>query len=529
MPSRLKDLLKPLETSGAVSTAFRRGIEREALRVDADGSLSRSPHPAFLGSKLCHPQITTDFSESQLEFVTPAYNDIKPMLANLDEIHRYVYGGLDDQLLWSSSMPCVLHNDISIPLAQYGNSNLGRLKTTYRNGLGLRYGRAMQTICAVHYNFSFTDDFWNHLQSLEQDSSDISEYKSRRYFDLMRNFRRYSWLMVYLFGSSPAICNTFVKGRPHDLTQFDEGTLYAEGATSLRSGNLGYQSDAQKGLIGICYNSLSNYVKTLTKAITTSHKDYQRIGFRESDEYLQVNTNVLQSEAEFYTTIRAKRVPPAGANFLDVLMKEGVEYVEIRLLDVDPYDPLGISEEQIHFLDLFMLYCLLEESPAHDDSMCKLVNENLSNTVYRGRIPDLKLQDGNTQRTLKDWGKSLLTNMSAVADLLDKTNASTNFTSSLNAQIEKLDNVDKTPSARILADMSNQSIPFFRFAMNQSIKHKTYFQSHPLTKDRHSYYETIAKDSFLSQAKIESSENESFPAYLKKIEQGYLDLLSRLK
>lgn len=529
MSSRLKDLLKSLETSGTVATSIRRGIEREALRVDPDGGLARSPHPVFLGSKLCHPQITTDFSESQLEFVTPVFNDIKSMLTNLDEIHRYVHGGLEDQLLWSASMPCVLHNDTNIPLAQYGNSNLGQLKTTYRNGLGLRYGRAMQTICAVHYNFSFADDFWNHLQKLEQDTSDTSAYKSRRYFDLMRNFRRYSWLLVYLFGSSPAVCNTFVKGRPHDLTQFDEGTLYAEGATSLRSGNLGYESDAQKGLIGICYNSLSNYVKTLTQAITTSHKDYQNIGLREGDEYLQVNTNVLQSEAEFYTTIRAKRVPAAGANFLDVLMKEGVEYVEIRLLDVDPYDPLGISEEQIHFLDLFMLYCLLEESPVHNDAMCKLVDENLSKTVYQGRIPDLKLQDENTERTLKDWGMSLLTKMSAVADLLDKTNATTNFTRSLNAQIEKLEDVDKTPSARILADMSNQSIPFFRFAMNQSIKHKSYFQSHPLPNDRRSYFETIANDSFLHQAEIESLDKESFPRYLKKIEQGYLDLLSRLK
>lgn len=523
--SDYKSLLKSLETSGAIASSFNRGIEREALRVDPDGGLARSPHPAFLGSKLCNPQITTDFSEAQLELITPVHKNVSAMLDSLDSTHRFVYSGLDEQLLWASSMPCVLSDDDTIPLAQYGTSNLGQLKTTYRRGLGSRYGRAMQTICAVHYNFSFDDSFWDRLQSLEKNDSEKSEYRTKRYFDLMRNFRRFSWLLVYLFGASPAVCNTFVKGRAHNLVQFDEGTLFSEGATSLRNGNLGYQSDTQKGLIDICYNSLSNYVRTLANAVTSSHQKYTEMGLKDGEDYLQVNTNILQSEAEFYSTIRAKRVPAPGENFLEVLLNKGVEYVEVRLLDIDPYEPLGVSEEQIHFLDSFLLYCLLEESPIHDDRTCNLVNENLAQTVTQGRKPGVKLDDGETRTTIGDWGLHILEQMSDIATSLDRTNDTASHTASLRTQIDKLYDPEKTPSAKILADMTRESIPFFRFAMNKSKEHRFFLRERPLSTEQQAFFERMATESVQRQAEIEAADKISFSRYLENIDQDYHKLL----
>ena len=220
------------KASAAELLTFNRGIEREALRVSPAGSLAQTPHPAAFGSKLTHPKVTTDFSEAQLELITPVVRSTRAAIDDLDQIHRYLYKELGDELLWSASMPCVLENDDVIPLAYYGTSNLGRLKTTYRSGLGYRYGRAMQTICAVHYNFSFADSFWQWLKSAENSDESDKDYTTRRYFDLMRNFRRWSWLLTYLFGASPAVCNSFVQQREHELIRFDEGTFYLPHATS---------------------------------------------------------------------------------------------------------------------------------------------------------------------------------------------------------------------------------------------------------------------------------------------------------
>jgi glutamate--cysteine ligase len=201
-----KELLQNLETHfESQAFIFSRGIERETLRVDDKGNLSNKDHPVGLGSKLTHPLITTDFSEAQLELITPVAQSIDETIKKLNDTHRFVYQHMDDEILWASSMPCILQGDGDIPLARYGNSNLGKLKTTYRNGLSIRYGRSMQTICAVHYNFSFSDTLWQGLAKMEAKEDSLS-FRSERYFDLMRNFRRYSWLAIYLTGASPAVC-----------------------------------------------------------------------------------------------------------------------------------------------------------------------------------------------------------------------------------------------------------------------------------------------------------------------------------
>ncbi|XOV86287.1 MAG: glutamate--cysteine ligase [Pseudomonadota bacterium] len=502
---------------------FRRGVERETLRVDLQGNLARTPHPAFLGSKLTHPSITTDFSESQLELITPVANSIDETLATLDEVHRFVAQGLSNEVLWSASMPCVLQGDNTIPLAMYGSSNLARLKTTYRHGLGQRYGRAMQTICAVHYNFSFPDSFWTLLASVEGELAS-KEYKSRRYFDLMRNFRQLSWLPVYLFGASPAVCNSFVKGREHNLVRFDEGSLYAPGATSLRSGNLGYQSDTQGGMLHICYNSLENYVSTLARAICTPHEPYLAAGVKVGNEYLQVNGNVLQSEAEFYTTIRAKCVPPKGENFLRHLKENGVEYLEVRLLDVNPYLPTGIDATQIRFLDLLLLHCLLTPSPEHDDERCNLVNRNLQRVVWEGRNTSTMLDDGDTTRSVPTWGLEVIAALQPLAELLDRDSGNTAYAESLKVQQQKLNDTAFTPSSRVLEDMRAESIPFFRFAMNKAMSHTAGFVEAGLPKDRLDYFKELSRESVEAQHSIEAQDNLSFGEYLTRINAAYQDL-----
>lgn len=522
--SPISSALKEASKQDPSLLVFNHGIEREALRVTPEGQLATTPHPAFLGSKLTHPKVTTDFSESQLELITPVHQSPAAALNELDEVHRYIYSGLKEEILWSASMPCVLKADDDIPLAYYGESNLGQLKKTYRSGLGYRYGRGMQTICAVHYNFSFPEKFLDWLHAAEQSTETATEFRNRRYFDLMRNFRRYSWLLTYLFGASPAVCNSFLKGKQHSLLSLDEGTAFLPNATSLRSGNLGYQSNTQSENMNICYNGLENYVSTLANAICTEYAPYQDIGLLVDNEYRQVNTNILQSEAEFYSSIRAKRVPGKGENFLACLLEQGVQYIEVRLLDVNPYLPLGIDEQQIKFLDSFLLFCLLSDSPEHDDQLCREVTENSAATVYEGRNSELMLNDQGQSISLREWGSALLTDIAETAALLD-TDADDSYRESVAVQLGRLENPVLTPSGSILRDMETDQIPFFRFAMDKALEHERYFKSQPFTPALKDKYEALAKKSIEDQAIIDDSDTQTFDQYLIKVAQEYRPLM----
>ena len=270
---------------------LRRGIEKESLRVGPDASLAETPHPPALGSALAHPHITTDFSEAQLELITGVHTDAGACVQELTEIHQFVYRNIGDEMLWCSSMPCKLPADDAIPIGQYGRSNSGRLKTVYRTGLAWRYGRRMQTISGIHYNFS------------------LEGMTSEGYFALIRNFRRIAWLPIYLFGASPAVCSSFVAGRGHELQKLGEGTLYLPHATSLRMGRLGYQSDAQSSL-HVSYNSLASYGASLYEALTRPYPAYEKIGIKGPDgEYRQLATTLLQIERD----LTADRIALADA------------------------------------------------------------------------------------------------------------------------------------------------------------------------------------------------------------------------
>src|SRR3954462_13735187 len=323
---------------------IRRGIEKESLRVRPDGTLAQTLHSQALGAALTHPHITTDFSESQLELITGAHTSVERCLEELTHIHQVVYKHIGDEVLWCASMPCNLPSDHLIPIGRYGTSNVGRAKTVYRLGLAHRYGRRMQAISGIHYNFS------------------LPGVSSEEYFALIRNFRRRSWLLLYLFGASPAVCSSFVAGRPHELQELAPGTMYAPHGTSLRMGRLGYQSAAQASL-AVSYNSLKSYTASLFDALTKPYAPYEKIGILKNNEYLQLNTTLLQIENEFYSTVRPKRRIKRGERPLHALRERGVEYVEVRLMDLDPFEAIGISPQTVRLLDVFLLHCALAESP----------------------------------------------------------------------------------------------------------------------------------------------------------------------
>src|SRR5581483_5609206 len=281
-----------------LAEGLQRGIEKESLRVRPDGDLATTSHPVELGAALTHPHITTDFSEAQVELITGVNATARSCLDELTRIHQFVYRHIGDEMLWAGSMPCSLPDEAAIPIARYGRSNVARAKEVYRTGLSHRYGRRMQMISGVHYNFSLPEHIWPVADLGKPDQA---------YFALIRNFRRHVWLIMYLFGASPAVCACFVEGRTHDLQELAPGTMYLPYATSLRMGRLGYLSAAQDAL-AVSYNDLASYAASLRDALTQPYPAYEQIGIRDGEQYHQLATSLLQIENEFYSTIRAKRV-----------------------------------------------------------------------------------------------------------------------------------------------------------------------------------------------------------------------------
>jgi len=487
------------------------GIERECLRVDGDGQLALTPHPAALGSALTHAQITTDYSESLLEFITPAEPDPATTLNDLEQTHRFVYSKLDGEYLWSPSMPCALPDEETIPIARYGSSHIGELKYVYRKGLALRYGKTMQCIAGIHYNFSLPEALWQLQQQAEGDDRSARDYQSARYIALIRNFRRYSWLLMYLFGSSPALHQGFMRGRPHQLQQLDADTLYLPYATSLRMSDLGYQSSAQSGLTP-CYNNLSSYTDSLRQAVGTPYPAYVEIGAKKDGEWLQLNTNVLQIENEYYSNIRPKRVTYSGERPIQALMARGVQYVEVRCLDINPFLPLGIDLPEARFLDAFLLFCALQDSPLLEGGECRTCTDNFLKVVKEGRRPGLHLQRQGKPVELQAWASELLEQIQPLAELLDQSQASDEHHQALQAQRAKVADVSLTPSAQVLAQLQ-QGESFTQFALRQSRAHADYFRSQPLSPEQQEAFEASVAQSLREQAELEAQQQGDFDSF----------------
>ena len=362
------------------------GLEKETLRVGPDGKIAQTPHPHALGSALTHPYITTDYSEALTEIITPPFDNPLDALAFLRDTQAFVYRHLGDEILWATSMPCVMAGDTNIPIANYGHSNAGIMKTAYRRGLGHRYGRSMQVIAGVHFNYSVPEVFWPAYQQIEGDTSSLQDFISDQYFALIRNLLRFGWLVPYLFGASPAVCKSFLAGKQTALEEFDDNTFYETFATSLRMGDIGYQNNKEKAIgVRANYDSLQTYIESLSAAINTPYPGYEKFGICINGEFQQLNTNILQIENEYYSTVRPKQLLRGNEKPTLALKKRGIRYIELRSLDVNAFDPLGINDRQVYFLEIFMLFCLLHESPGFTNDEQAAIDRNELLTAHQGR------------------------------------------------------------------------------------------------------------------------------------------------
>ena len=493
------------------------GVEKESLRVSPDGSISYHPHPVSTGAALTNPYITTDYSEALVEFITPPFEHIEQVLQFLRDTQTFVYGELGDEILWATSMPCVVSGETSIPLAQYGSSNAATMKTVYRRGLGHRYGRTMQVIAGVHFNYSLPDSFWNLYQKSENDEQPLQDFISEQYFSQIRNLQRYGWLVPYLFGASPAVCKSFLGGAETTLEEFDANTYYEPYATSLRMGDIGYQNNKESEIgIKACYRNVDAYIQSLEYAINTESPEYKTIGVKKNDRYEQLNANILQIENEYYSTVRPKQILQGNEKPTIALKKRGVQYVELRSLDVNAFDPLGINETQLRFLEAFMVFCLLQESPQICFSEREEIDKNELDVAHRGRDPELKLSRDAAPCSLKEWGLELCGMMKGICELLDQSHEKSPYIEALNQQIEKIKNPDLTPSAKMLKEMKDNDEAFYHFARRMSQQHYEYFGGIELDSERKEFFIKQAKISIEQQREIERQDTVSFDEYLEQ-------------
>ncbi len=504
-----------LEAHPNVLKGICRGIERETLRVKPNGHLTESNHPKPLGSALKHKWITTDFAETLLEFITPVDKNIEHMLAFLRDIHRYVARKLDEERMWPFSMPCLIEDAERIVLAQYGSSNIGRMKTLYRRGLKNRYGALMQTIAGIHYNFSLPMTFWQEWDEVK-DTASRKEKISIGYLRLIRNYYRFGWVIPYLFGASPAISSSFLQGKKIELPFKTDGngTLWMPYATSLRLSNLGHTNKLQNG-IGITFNSLEGYVETLKTAIKTPSKEYAAIGTKNAaGNWIQLNTNVLQIENELYMPIRPKRITLAGEGLSDALLRGGIEYIEIRSLDINPFSAIGVDAQQLRFLDLFLIWCILADAPemCANELLCN--RKNWNRVVLEGRKPNQMILSGcsDTEYSLVEVGKALFADLYRVAEVFDNTQYSTHYQQVCDQLVGFFDNPELTYSARILHLIKENGITSTGVALAEQYRQVLCTELLEVVSEEDFFRQ--ARESVLAQKQLEEGETVDFETFL---------------
>jgi glutamate--cysteine ligase len=299
--------------------------------------------------------------------------------------------------------------------------------------------------------------------------------------------------------------------------------------TSLRMGRLGYQSDAQASL-AVSYNSLEGYAASLHDALTRPWPAYQALGtLNPGGDYIQLATSLLQIENEFYGTIRPKRTIYQGERPLHALRERGVEYVEVRLMDLDPFEPVGINVQTMRFLDVFLLHCLGSESPPDTPQEIAELARNQHLTAARGREPGLQLQRGGQPVVLADWGRELIEACEPIARALDAAHGCSDYSAAVASARMALDDPDRLPSARVLAEMAaRHDNSFLRFVRARSQQTRQDLLALSWTPQQQLRYELMARKSLEDQKAIEAADTMPFEIFRQQyVSPARLGLPSR--
>ena len=517
MLADIEQQLKRLTNHSALSLLKigKIGLEKESLRADRSGMIAQTDHPKSLGSALTHPYITTDYSEALLEFVTPAFDDGADAINFLEKIHQFVYPNLSNECIWPASMPCRLAGEQSIRIAEYGTSNLGLMKNVYRRGLGYRYGKIMQVISGIHLNISMPDDFWTPWQAICEDKSELQHFINEQYFCAIRNLQRIGWLVPYLFGASPVVDESFTHQGVTNLKQFDDHTLYSPYATSLRLGDIGY-TNLRENEIGVkaCYDNLNEYIKCLTRAIETPYLPYEEVGVKVNGEYRQLNANILQIENEYYSTVRPKQIARRKEKPTHALRDRGVQYIEIRSIDLNPFSPVGITTEQVRFIEVLFIYCLLGKCSIIDRQEREEIDINEYEVAHHGRKPKLSLRRCGESISLQAWCREIFDALMLIARHMDQVHTSDQYTEAVSTFVPAIDSIEATYSAQMVDRMRQRGLSYYQLVAEIDTKYCKHFNSMKLDEDDLTIFNQSVTQSLDEQRSLEQTDETDFDTFL---------------
>lgn len=529
---RTESLVASLDPS--VLDSRKIGLEKESLRVTAAGGISQTDHPHALGAALTHPSITTDFSEALLEMVTPPCDSAAQALDYLTVIHQFIAARLpENEHIWNTSMPCILRGGESVRIGEYGTSHSGRMKHAYRRGLGLRYGRRMQAIAGVHFNFSMPESAWALRQDLlsgksldssfdyttvRPEFSDEQQTQARTdgYFQMMQNLMRIGWVIPYLFGASPAICSTFLApGEGEEFEIWNQSTRYAPYGTSLRMGKIGYRYREDEPIdLSVRHTDIDAYIEDIIGHVSTEHEPYKNLGIKDADgEYQQLSAARLQIENEYYSTVRPKQIPESGELPIYALKQRGIRYLELRSVDVNLFDPVGVNLEQIAMLEMLMMFSWLGSPEPLSAAEMDINKENVNCVAHRGREPGLQLQRMNGSVALAEWGHDILNAIEPIAAWLDSQQQEPLYVPALQAQKAKFDDPELTPSAQMIAGIKSCG-SFFEHAQTHSLEHDKWLKQNMDHEELHKQLAALVEESRIKQSDLEATNTCSFDEFI---------------
>lgn len=393
------------------------GVEREGLRVGVKGELSRNKHPKVFGNKIMNPYITTDFSESQLELITPVFNTSKEVYDFLNALYDIVALEIGDEYIWPESMPCIIPDDREIPIATFCKCKQGEEARAYREELLRKYGGKIQLISGIHYNFSLDDDVLNKLYENSSKKEDFKTFKDNLYLKIVRNYLRYRWLLIYLLGSTGVVHSSYKGECLKKLDNISQGAYSCEGIVSYRNSDCGY---GNRVTLFADYTSTKEYVNSLKRFI---------------------NDGLIQSPKEFYSSVRPKGKNPN--KILESLLNEGIQYLEYRSIDINPFSKGGISLEDLEFLELFNLYLLFKEESNYKDWQIDGL-ENQKNIARNGGLDIELIRDGEKVSKVQ-WGLEILNEIRDINHILNLGKGEL-----IDAQIEKIKDYKKTNTYRFI-------------------------------------------------------------------------------
>ena len=393
------------------------GVEREGLRVGVKGELSKNKHPKVFGNKIMNPYITTDFSESQLELITPVFNTSKEVYDFLNALYDIVALEIGDEYIWPESMPCIIPEDREIPIATFCKCKQGEEARAYREELLRKYGGKIQLISGIHYNFSLDDDVLNKLYENSSKKEDFKTFKDSLYLKIVRNYLRYRWFLIYLLGSTGVVHSSYKGECLKKLDNISQGAYSCECIVSYRNSDCGY---GNRVTLFADYTSTREYVNSVKRFI---------------------NDGLIQSPKEFYSSVRPKGKNPN--KILESLLDEGIQYLEYRSIDINPFSKGGISLEDLEFLELFNLYLLFKEESNYKDWQIDGL-ENQKNIARNGGLDIELIRDGEKISKV-EWGLEILNEIRDINHILNLGKGEL-----IDAQIEKIKDYKKTNTYRFI-------------------------------------------------------------------------------